>query len=200
VAAIAFEAEELEFTFEDEQLFDGARHRKKRAEKGRKSKPKDSGRRRSAAALDKEGLARGPVAPRSIRLPKGPMTGGLAKKSASNTSRLRDLGKTASQGHLPATLGGPEIMSVIKRHRRGLKQCLERHLKREGTDSVGSKKVTISWKVSGSGRASGIRLSHGMGSSVFGKCVKGQLKNWSFPRHRGAPIPVDYPVILTAGS
>ena len=119
-------------------------------------------------------------------------------KTESSTDRLRTIGRKASQGHLPKTLGGPEIMAVIKQHRRGLKGCLERHLKREGADSVGNKKVTISWKVSGSGRASAIKLSHGMSSSVFGNCVKGQLKNWSFPRHRGAPIPVKYPVILTA--
>ncbi len=37
-----------------------------------------------------------------------------------------------------------------------------------------------------------------MAESVFGRCVTGQLKNWRFPQHRGKPVPVNYPVILTS--
>lgn len=123
----------------------------------------------------------------------------LARGSSNfDRSRLGKLGKEANQAHLPRGLTPDQIKSVIQRHRRGLKSCLERHLKREGESAVESKKVTISFRIHNDGVPQRIRLSGGMRQSVFGMCVATQINNWRFPRFRGEPVPVNYPVILTA--
>ena len=191
--------EDLEFTFDAENLWDDdpKPKKKKRSKKGRVTAKEKAARRRSAAGLDKNGVAVGPGSGGRRRVGMGSI-GGMGDKTATDTSRLRKIGTASADALKPATLGPGEIKAVIKKHRRGLKQCLERHLKREGNDSVGNQKVVISWKISGSGRAQKIGLSGGMKESVFGRCVSGQIKNWRFPQHRGDPVPVKYPVILTS--
>ena len=138
------------------------------------------------------------ASPAHRRLPTMGSVGGMTKDGSGLGGRLQAIGRDAAEAHLPPSLGPTEIKLVIKRQRNGLKQCLERHLKKEGSDSVGNQKVVISWMIPRSGRPEGISLSNGMRDSVFGKCVEGQIANWHFPQHRGAPVPVNYPVILTA--
>ena len=118
--------------------------------------------------------------------------------SGVNRSRLGLLAKTSAEAMLPASLGANQIKTVIKRHRKGVTTCLERHLKKEGSSSVDKSKVVISFAIQQSGKPARIRLSDGFGSSVFGRCVTRQIANWRFPRFRGGEVPVNYPVILTA--
>jgi len=211
------EADGPEITFDPEALWDA----KRAAPKARRSKPKVADAFKTAKApLFKEPTTKRGQDDGSGRLAglptRRPSSAGLdgnpgrlkglsaldrldaARGGGVDKGRLALLGKEAGTAHLPAGLTPEQIKKVIHRHRLGLKSCLERHMKREGSDSVESRKVVISFKIRTSGRPSRIRLSDGMGDSTFGMCVSKQISNWSFPRFRGEPVPVNYPVILTA--
>jgi len=214
--------EPVEITFDAEALWDeGKPEKRKRRRKTKEAAPSEKSTERPAEKPQKKAsvepvdgeagrVASIAVRPRSTKglgVSGGSKLKGLSAldrldaarggKGGFDRSRLGKLGSEASKAHLPKSLSPDQIKDVINRHRKGLKSCLDRHLKREG-GGMESKKVMISFKIRGSGRPARIRLSDGMSDSVFGICVRAQLANWTFPRHRGEAVPVKYPVILTA--
>ncbi len=102
----------------------------------------------------------------------------------------------ASRDYLPDTLTTNQIMNVIRTKRRSLQSCFERQLRREGM--LGEQKTTIKFEIGQQGNTGRITVEGGGDNSIFSQCVEQQIRRWKFPPFSGAPIPVEYPILLTA--
>ena len=142
--------------------------------------------------------------PKPRRKPKVAKTPSKPAKPAAG--RFGALGKGKSQVAvtapaareevLPATIGQAQILSVIKRHQRGVRSCYERQLKRD--DSLRNAKVMLRFFIQGSGRTSSVKLARRYDGTVLKTCLKSLVGRWRFPRFSGEAIPVEYPLVLQA--
>ncbi|MCC6806456.1 MAG: zinc-ribbon domain-containing protein [Deltaproteobacteria bacterium] len=104
--------------------------------------------------------------------------------------------KTAEQD-LPDGITGEAIAKVVESNQRAVKFCLERELKRGGTLSG---RLELEFTIAPSGMVQDVDIkSAKFRGTDFGACVVQAVKSWRFPRFSGAPVPVEYPFILSSG-
>jgi hypothetical protein len=95
---------------------------------------------------------------------------------------------------LPETLSQGEISAVINRNRRSLEGCYQRQLKRDA--SMHSAKATLQFQIERTGKASGVRIEKRFDGTVLQSCLQGVVQRWTFPRFRGEPVAVEFPLIF----
>ena len=86
---------------------------------------------------------------------------------------------------------------VVETNQRAVKFCLERELKR-GSQPQGRLEVEFTIAPTGLVSNAEIKTAKFTGTE-FGDCVTQAVKTWKFPRFSGAPVPVEYPFILSSG-
>ncbi len=118
-------------------------------------------------------------------------------KSSSRSDRvdpLEALGERDARRDLPEQLDDVEVLSVLKRHKRHVMACLTQQKK---ADPGVRGKLTVKFVIQRSGRTKKVRvLPSKFASKVVGRCLIKSVKTWKFPRFRGRPIPVDFPVAV----
>ncbi len=99
-----------------------------------------------------------------------------------------------STADLPDTLSQGEISAVINRNRRSLEGCYQRQLKKDA--SMRSAKATLKFQIERTGKASGVRIDKRFDGTVLQSCLEGVVQRWTFPRFRGEPVAVEFPLIF----
>lgn len=103
---------------------------------------------------------------------------------------------TGAEEDLPDTLTQAQIAGTIREYQRGIRSCYDRQLKRD--DSLRSGRATLAFKILPSGRTSDVQLEKRYDGTVLQSCLEGMVKRWRFPRFKGSPIEVEYPLIFSA--
>ncbi|MEZ4431854.1 MAG: AgmX/PglI C-terminal domain-containing protein [bacterium] len=96
----------------------------------------------------------------------------------------------------PETLTEAQVKAVIGANFGGVTACYERQL--AAGEALPGGKVLLRFEIRPAGRTSGVSLDRDFASSAFAACVRGVVQQWRFPSFTGAPIPVEYPLILEA--
>ena len=148
-----------------------------------------------AVAKTKPKRVRKPSPDAAPKRPKRPAAGrfGALDHGKTRVSIVTPSGPTEA---LPDTITQGQILSVIKRHQRGVRTCYERQLKRN--DSMQSAKIMLRFSIQGSGRTSNVRLSRRFDGTVLKTCLTALVGRWRFPKFSGEAIPVEYPLVLQA--
>ncbi len=82
-------------------------------------------------------------------------------------------------------------MQVVLANRTGLGRCAEEQKKKEPGVTG---KLVMRWQIQTSGKTSNVSVvSEEFKSTYMAVCVGGLIKGWSFPRHKTAGDPVNFP-------
>jgi predicted Zn finger-like uncharacterized protein len=95
---------------------------------------------------------------------------------------------------LPDTLSQGEISAVISRNRHSLEGCYQRQLKKDA--SMRSARATLHFQIDHSGHATHVSIDKRFEGTVLDECLKGTVQRWQFPRFKGEPVPVEFPLIF----
>ncbi|MCA9559897.1 MAG: AgmX/PglI C-terminal domain-containing protein, partial [Myxococcales bacterium] len=98
---------------------------------------------------------------------------------------------------LPETLDQSQIVGTIKRYQRSITGCYQRQLKRD--DSLRRARITLTFQIRNTGRTSNVSLERRYRGTVLDSCLRSVVRRWTFPKFKGEPIPVEYPLIFQAG-
>ncbi len=89
-----------------------------------------------------------------------------------------------------------QIRMVIQNHKRQIKSCLQRQLKRDA--SVSGKLYLVAW-IKPNGKVHKVSIATPKFKGTFiEECLKQEVKNWRFPTFSGDTYQLRFPLLLTA--
>jgi hypothetical protein len=94
----------------------------------------------------------------------------------------------------PETLTEAQVKAVIGANWGGVTACYDRQIQQG--EALAGGRVVLRFEIRPSGRTSNASLDRDFASNGFATCVRGVVQQWRFPQFTGAPIPVEYPLIL----
>ncbi len=94
-------------------------------------------------------------------------------------------------GDVKESLGRSDIMEVVLANKSSLLKCADEQRKKEpGLSGV----LVMKWTIQTSGKTSGVSVvSDEFKNTYFAGCMGGVIRNWTFPRHKQAGDPVEFP-------
>ena len=95
---------------------------------------------------------------------------------------------------MPEELSQAQILNVIKQYKKALQRCHERQLKRE---PLKESRLTLRFRIRASGRTSSVSIGREYDGTILKGCLDSLVRRWRFPRFRGEPIDIEYPLIFT---
>lgn len=86
---------------------------------------------------------------------------------------------------------------MIVNNKEDVQRCMAEQRK---ADPTLQGQMTVSMQLSGDGRPRRVTVVPAQfRDAPVGRCLIRSVKAWRFPRFSGAPIPIDFPVILRGG-
>ncbi|MGQ0507406.1 MAG: adventurous gliding motility protein GltJ [Myxococcaceae bacterium] len=124
--------------------------------------------------------------------------GGSKKKDTSSSDEPKSPKKG---GYIPPapgsgageveSLSSSDIMTVVVQNKPAIMKCVAEQ-KNKDPDMTGT--LVMRWQVQPSGRTSNVSVqSDEFKSTYMASCIGGLIKSWSFPRHKVAGDPINFP-------
>jgi hypothetical protein len=96
-----------------------------------------------------------------------------------------------SGGDIPDQLSMGDVMQYVRDQKPAIVDCVKKQRAKDA-DSTGT--LVMRWTILTSGKTSGISVqSDEFKSTYLASCMTGLIKGWTFPRHKSAQDPINFP-------
>jgi hypothetical protein len=96
-----------------------------------------------------------------------------------------------SGGDIPDQLSMADVMQYVRDQKPAIVDCVKKQRTKDA-DSTGT--LVMHWTILTSGKTSGISVqSDEFKSTYLASCMTGLIKGWTFPRHKSAQDPINFP-------
>jgi hypothetical protein len=96
-----------------------------------------------------------------------------------------------SGGDVPDQLSMGDVMQYVRDQKPAIVDCVKKQRSKE-PDSTGT--LVMRWTILTSGKTSGISVqTDEFKSTYLASCMTGLIKGWTFPRHKSAQDPINFP-------